>query len=486
MEPAKVGRVRKFFLESGALSAEVSPFNDCISVRMRADDASRALRTTISTFSHRERLDVGSIHRASATYSLPASVAADVTLVGELLQFPSLRAPVEFTELVEEESNTETIVGKGGDWPNACEAAGCKGLVTPAVLHQRYNIDATIGATRGDALSSMAVAEFQGQHFKPSDLVKFSSSCHVNVTVDKEVGGDSPPTPGVEAELDIEYIKAVAPHIPLTVVYVAGKYSLLGWANTVTGLSDPPLVHSVSYGNDEKQQSGVAYMDSVNLAFMKAGARGLSILFASGDQGVCGREGCRIIFKKFHPDFPGGSPYQTSVGGTDFVTASIGEEMAWGSSGGGFSNTFGIPDYQASAVAAFKSNSSALGLLPPQRMWNNTGRGYPDVSALGGQKAPYCVSVQGRFAGVAGTSASTPVFGGIVAKLNGLRLAAGKRPLGFLNPLLYMHPHAFNDVTKGKNSETAFNKYGFTAIAGWDAATGLGTPNYEALAKIVV
>ena len=270
----------------------------------------------------------------------------------------------------------------------------------------------------------------------------------------------------------------------------ASKYSRLDWCNQVTAMDNPPLVHSVSYGNDEKQQSGAAYMYSVNTAFMKAGARGLSILFASGDQGVCGREGCGGIivkkWKRFKPDFPGGSPYHTSVGGTDFVTDSIGEEMVWTDGGGGFSDHFGIPSYQAAMVAAFKANSSAMGLLPAAHLFNDTGRGYPDVAALGGQKAPYCVTTGGRFEGVAGTSASTPVVGGIVAKLNALRLVAGKKPLGFLNPFLYMHPEAFNDVTKGRNSGSPLNKDGFTAIKGWDAATGLGTPNYAALAKLVV
>lgn len=148
------------------------------------------------------------------------------------------------------------------------------------------------------------------------------------------------------------------------------------------------------YGNDERQQSGVAYMESVNTAFMKAGVMGLSILFASGDQGVCGREGCGFgRTKRFKPDFPGGSPYHTSVGGTDFVTDQIGEEMAWRSGGGGFSDTFPIPSYQASAVAKFKEDSAAAGLLPDPSYYNNTGRGYPDVAALGGQKAPYCINV---------------------------------------------------------------------------------------------
>ena len=142
-------------------------------------------------------------------------------------------------------------------------------------------------------------------------------------------------------------------------------------------------------------------MLSCNTAFMKAGSMGLSILFASGDQGVCGREGCGFLKHKFHPDFPAASPYITAVGGTDFETKGvIGAETAWTAGGGGFSDTFAIPDYQASAVAAYKSSSAAN--LPPQDLWNATGRGYPDAAALGGQKNPYCIASGGRFEGVAG------------------------------------------------------------------------------------
>jgi tripeptidyl-peptidase-1 len=70
--------------------------------------------------------------------------------------------------------------------------------------------------------------------------------------------------------------------------------------------------------------------------------------------------------------------------------------------------------------------------------------------------------------------------------LNELRLAAGKSPLGFVNPLLYKHPEAFHDVTTGNNGGRNGAKYGFNAVAGWDPATGLGTPNFEELAKVVM
>merc|ERR1711957_613595 len=67
-------------------------------------------------------------------------------------------------------------------------------------------------------------------------------------------------------------------------------------------------------------------------------------------------------------------------------------------------------EYQKDAVAAYKASPDAN--FPPQDLWNNTGRGYPDVAALGGQKNPYCVVTDGSFEGVAGTSASCPVVAG--------------------------------------------------------------------------
>ena len=113
-------------------------------------------------------------------------------------------------------------------------------------------------------------------------------------------------------------------------------------------------------------------MFTANTAFQKAGVKGLSILFASGDQGVCGREGCGFFKKKFHPDFPAASPYITAVGGTNFATANvIDEEEAWAEGGGGFSDTFGIPSYQAADVQGYLSSPDAD--LPPSSMGNNRG-----------------------------------------------------------------------------------------------------------------
>ena len=487
----RVERVRDFFREYGAVEIEVGPFNDVLHVRMAAWDVERALETKLGAFVHSSRPEMGgTLIRARARGSLPDHLAADVDIVGELHQFPRLRFQSAARSTVEERAaaHVESPPSlEGGAWPNACSVRACQGRVTPAVLAQRYRLPNASHAA--DARSSMAVAEFQGQHFREQDLAAFSAACHANASVAAVVGRNVS-TGGVEAELDIEYIKGVAPAVPLTVVYVQ-KFSLLKWAHKITGMAEPPHVHSVSYGNDEAQQSGQAYMTSVNTALMKAGARGLTILFASGDSGVCGREECGygpFGPKRFHPDFPATSPYQTAVGGTDFVTRDIGDETAWSRTGGGFSDVFSVPRYQAAAVAAFMNTSRARGLLPPQKLWNAGGRGFPDVAALAGGKAPYCVATSGAFGGttfegISGTSAATPVIGGMIALLNARRLANGKPPLGFVNPLFYSHPEAFHDVTSGCNKGLFW--HGFTAIPGWDAASGLGTPNFEALAALV-
>jgi tripeptidyl-peptidase-1 len=272
-------------------------------------------------------------------------------------------------------------------------------------------------------------------------------------------------------------------------------YSILAWINQVNDMQEVPYVHSVSYGLGEGQQTGVDYKEACNIGFMKAGLRGVSLLFAGGDQGACGQEGCPVATRPdpptFHPTFPASSPYVTAVGATDFQGDDVGPEAVAPISGGGFSDVFGIPDYQMDAVAQYKNSPDAN--LPLQRFWNDTGRGFPDVAALGGRKVGYCIYAydrygDGKWQHVSGTSASAPVVAGVFARLNGLRLAAGLPPLGFLNPFIYRNPSGFQDVTVGCND--MFSQPGcpdgFTAVKGWDPATGWGTPDYEALASLVM
>lgn len=169
------------------------------------------------------------------------------------------------------------------------------------------------------------------------------------------------------------------------------------------------------------------------------------------------------------------------VGGTDLIgnTTDSGERaVARFGSGGGFSNVFPLPSYQASAVQNF------LGKYAPSygpNVYNDSGnaRGFPDVAAIGLKVATV---FNGSTYGVGGTSASAPIFAGIVTLLNEARIAAGKGPVGFLNPTFYSNPDAFNDITIGNNPGCGTN--GFNATPGWDPVTGLGTPNFQKLRDV--
>ncbi|KFM09328.1 Tripeptidyl-peptidase 1, partial [Aptenodytes forsteri] len=195
--------------------------------------------------------------------------------------------------------------------------------------------------------------QFLEQYFHQADLAEFmqlfGSSFGHRSQVDQVVGHQGKGKAGLEASLDVEYIMSTGANISTWVFSNAGRHEsqepFLAWLLLLSNMSSLPSVHSVSYGDDEDSLS-LAYMERVNMEFMKAAARGLTILFASGDDGA----GCRRVpggNHTFRPSFPASSPYVTTVGGTSFknpflVTAEVTDYI----SGGGFSNVFPMPDYQ--------------------------------------------------------------------------------------------------------------------------------------------
>nr|DBA32340.1 TPA: hypothetical protein GDO54_000140 [Pyxicephalus adspersus] len=179
-------------------------------------------------------------------------------------------------------------------------------------------------------------------------------------------------------------------------------------------------------------------------------------------------------------------PYVTTVGGTSFKNPfQVTYEVTDYISGGGFSNVFPMPDYQVSAVSQYLKSPEKL---PPENYYNRSGRAYPDVAALSDN---YWVVINRiPVPWVSGTSASTPVFGGILSLINDQRLKRGRSSLGFLNPALYKlqanGTAALFDVTEGCHV-SCFDDLvlgqGFCAGPSWDPVTGWGTPNYPELLK---
>ncbi|EME47149.1 hypothetical protein DOTSEDRAFT_69191 [Dothistroma septosporum NZE10] len=266
------------------------------------------------------------------------------------------------------------------------------------------------------------------------------------------------------------------PFMPDLVTPTDTNEPYLTWLDYVLGEDDLPQVISTSYGDDE-QTVPESYAKRVCAGFATLGARGISVLFSSGDSGV-GRNGkCFSNDGKnttgFLPAFPAGCPWVTAVGGTKNFAPEV--AVSRFASGAGFSNYFQAPSYQKSTVDAYiKSlNGTYDGL------YNKQGRGYPDVAA---QSNHDTIVWNGSIITIGGTSASSPTFAAIIALVNDALIAKGKPSLGFLNPWIYGGGYkALTDITSG--SSYGCNTTGFPAQVGWDAVTGFGTPNFPKLVE---
>jgi tripeptidyl-peptidase-1 len=464
--------VLDWLTSNGVTNAKVGNNKDIIIADVPIAQAETMLETEFHSFSSK-KYRVHSVDRIVTGYSLPDEVAEVASLVDGIRILPGLR-----THSHDGETSTATA-----NWPNYCPGTTkCLGKITPNITAQIYNsAPLTQLPYKVASGNGMAVAEFQTQFFDQKDLDAFTAACGIGqMTVNDVNGNGLQSIGGVETMLDIEYINGNGLGIPLS-DYFYFSYSLLNWITQVNGQASTgaPLVYSVSYGNDESQQTSTDYMYQCNTQFMTAGTLGYSVLFASGDQGVWGRSGA--VTGHFNPDFPGGSPYITTVGGTDFTstpTLTSHEEACSVYGGGGFSNTFARPSYQATQVSNYIKIAPNL---PAQKYWNATGRAYPDISADFGAVVPYCVLANGIWEGVGGTSASCPTVAHGFAVLNNIQLSAQLPPLGFLNPWIYQveaaHANAYTDIISGTNNNNIGP--GFTAAQGWDPCSGVGTPNFE-------
>lgn len=233
---------------------------------------------------------------------------------------------------------------------------------------------------------------------------------------------------------------------------------LLGYEGQLQcGVYKPANVISISYGEQEDDLP-TNYQQRQCSEMMKLGMQGVSIILASGDSGVAARstddgndDGCLGTGEVFNPDFPASCPYLTAVGATYLPTGAdvySDQEIAVTRfpSGGGFSNIYPRPSYQDSTLETYFADSdpgykyySTSGTNNPSAattnggVYNRAGRGYPDVSAVGDNVVIY---LDGTPTLIGGTSASAPVFGAILNRINEERIAAGKSTVGFVNPTL--------------------------------------------------
>jgi kumamolisin len=341
------------------------------------------------------------------------------------------------------------------------------GTFTPMQVAQLYDFPKADGT--GECI---AVIELGGG-FKTRDVKQYFTKTLgiqppkvVAISVD---GGHNSPTgdpngPDGEVMLDIEVAGAVAPKSMLAVYFAPntdqGFYDAI--AAALHDAQRNPSVISISWGGPESawtQQS----LTEFNTLLEDAATLGVTVCIAAGDNGST--DG--VTDNLQHVDFPASSPFALACGGTN-LTAANGQysgEVVWneianqeGSTGGGVSDFFAKPSYQANANVPASVNPG-----------NFVGRGVPDVSGDADPVSGYDVLVDGQASVIGGTSAVAPLWAGLTACINQL---LGKK-VGELNTLLYSQvaPVAgtFHDITKGNNGA-------YSAAAGWDACTGWGSP----------
>jgi kumamolisin len=260
--------------------------------------------------------------------------------------------------------------------------------------------------------------------------------------------------------LDIEVVGAIAPAAHICVYFAPNTDA--GFLDAITTAihdsTNRPSVISISWGSAESTWTAQA-MRAMDDAFQAAATMGITICVASGDSGSS--DG---VSSGDHVDFPASSSYALGCGGTSLrgTRQSITSETVWndgasgGASGGGVSTFFPVPAWQSGLLAKSKAGKTK----------SLAHRGVPDVSGDADPQTGYKIRIDGSDTVIGGTSAVAPLWAALIVRIN----QGASSSVGFLNPDLYRNANWLRDITQGNNGN-------FAAAAGWDACTGLGSPN---------
>jgi kumamolisin len=349
--------------------------------------------------------------------------------------------------------------------------AAASSSFTPVQVAEAYAFPS--GATgKGQTVGILEL----GGGFSTSDLTTYFQELGLtapSVTAVSVDGGQNSPGTDQNADgevmLDIEVVGAVAPDVAIVVYFAPNTDQgfIDAISTAVHDTTHKPSVISVSWGESEDAWSAQA-RTQMEQVLTEAAGLGVTVTVAAGDNGSTDA----VTDGQQHVDFPASAPHALACGGTSLQAsgATIESEVVWndgaggGATGGGISRQFPVPSYQANAKLPANVDSQAAG------------RGVPDVCGDADPQTGYLIRVDGAEETVGGTSAVAPLWAGLIARLDE-QLGA---PLGFVQPLLYplLGSGSFHDISSGNNGS-------YAAGPGWDACTGLGSPDGSALAAAV-
>ena len=451
-DPAAVKVVRAFAKEVGLTVEKDTPKPERRTIKLTGTVA--AMQSAFGVKLTQKTVD-GKVYRVrDGSIQVPAALADTVEAILGLDNRP--QAQPHF-RVLGSAINTSTA-GTGGFARAHAAAAGTS--YTPVQVAQLYQFPQGASA----AGQTIGIIELGGG-YRTADLTAYfkglgQKAPQVTV-VSVDNGKNSPSTPSSadgEVMLDIEVSAAVAPGAKIVVYFAPntdqGFIDAIGTA--VHDTTNSPGVISISWGGPESSWTAQA-LSALDAACQSAAALGITITVASGDNGSTdGGTGNNV-------DFPASSPHVLACGGTKLSGngSTITSEVVWneqatgeGASGGGVSNVFPLPSWQANANVPAPSVSTG-------------GRGVPDVAGDADPETGYQIRVDGQSMVIGGTSAVAPLWAGLIALNN----QQNGKTAGFIQPQIYAAKgaSAFNDIVSGNNGA-------FSAGPGWDPCTGLGSP----------
>lgn len=417
----------------------------------------------------------------------------------------ALQVPVQLAGIIKGVHGLDQrrVAKRASSAPQTTAAAAAHALapLTPNDLETRYNFPPGAGAGQ-----TIAIAEFGGLFIK-QDLEAYCQKHNRAVpNVIVHPVNLVPPTlqqlqqlpPDVQQEeldetgevmMDIEIVAGLCPQSKI-VVYFA-TFDQKGWVDmlnaVVAGNPAAPVSVSISWGLAEDAPDwSQGARDAINQALNAAAVLGITVCLSSGDDG----SGDQMPDSNGHVDFPSSSPFTLSVGGTMLTgSAAHATETTWfvspgrrngkgaGATGGGVSVLFDRPQWQNVNVQSINAGSI-------------DGRVMPDIAALAGSPG-YDLTLFGQDSPNGGTSASAPLWAALIARINA-NLPAAKQQR-FLTPLLYQNgpdgkprgTSGCTDIKTGQNASHPLPGKGYKSRAGYDAVTGWGVPDGQALLNVL-
>jgi len=394
------------------------------------------------------------------------------------------------------------------------------GYYTADEVADAYGINPVIAS--GADGSGVTVAVFELEAYDPTGVAAIDSCYgHANSVTEVAVnGGPTEPANlntnvGIESALDIENIANLAPGA--SIIDYAGPDAQNATDTDVLDTyaaifnQDRASVVSSSWGLCEplSELNGSTVLSAENTLFEQAAAQGQTVVAASGDQGSTdcyGEAEDGTDNSTLSVDDPASQPFVLGAGGTNMTGTTTFPATVWnecydptdpsscGAGGGGVSNTWPLQPYQSglnpTGYSAHCAKASSTGC-----------RQVPDVAALADPDDGYVIDEiaydstpsdgADYYAIIGGTSGAAPVWAAIFALADSSATCKASGAAGFVNRGLYVAGKAgtsgvFSDVTKGNNGVSLFGApYAYPATAGYDLATGWGSPVASGVVKTV-